>query len=69
MATSRTFNDMLNEYVANPILAEEFQKDNYIFDKMDRDDDWTGQGNLIVPFKSAGASSLSFGSLTGSTDI
>src|SRR3990167_7483677 len=69
MATSRTFNDMLNEYTANPILAEEFQKDNYIFDKMDRDDDWTGQGTLIVPFKSAGASSVSFGALTGSTDI
>lgn len=68
-ATSRSFSNMLNDYLANPLLKEEFQKDNYLFEMMERDDDWTGQGSLIVPFKSAGASSVSFGALTASTDV
>lgn len=69
MATNRSFDNMLNEYLPNELLKEEFQKDNYLFEKLDRDDNWTGQGDLIVPFKSAGASSLAFGSLTDASDI
>jgi hypothetical protein len=67
--TTRSFGNMLNDYLANDLLKEEFQKDNYLFEKLDRDDNWSGQGDLIVPFKSAGASSVKFGGLTGSTDI
>jgi hypothetical protein len=40
----------------------------YLLDKVEKDDGWKG-GTLPVPFKAAGASSVSFGSLTASNDI
>lgn len=68
MATTRTFQDMLNEYLPNELLKEELVKRDYLLSKIDRDDTWMG-GDLIVPFKAAGASSVAFGSLTASTDV
>lgn len=68
MATTRTFQDMLNQYLPNELLKEEFIKRDYVMTKVDKDDNWKG-GALIVPFKAAGASSIAFGSLTDSTDI
>jgi len=68
MATTRTFSDMLNEYLPNALLKEEFVKRDYLMKKIDKDNSWLG-GNLVVPFTSAGASSVSFGSLTAQTDI
>jgi hypothetical protein len=51
------------------LLKEELVKRDFFLSKVEKDDNWTGQGDLIVPFKGAGASSVSFGSLTASTDI
>ncbi len=68
MGTTRTFQAMLNEYLPNELLKEEFVKRDYLLSKIEKDDTWLG-GNLVVPFKAAGASSVAFGSLTGSTDI
>lgn len=68
MGTTRSFQAMLNEYLPNELLKEEFVKRDYLLSKVEKDDSWLG-GNLVVPFKAAGASSVSFGSLTGSTDI
>lgn len=68
MATTRTFQDMLNEYLPNDLLKEEFVKRDYLLTKVEKKNDWLG-GTLIVPFKAAGASSVAFGALTGSTDI
>lgn len=68
MATNRTFQDMLNEYLPNDLLKEEFVKRDYLLQKIDKDDNWKG-GTLIVPFKAAGASSVAFGSLTDAADI
>jgi len=68
MGTTRTFQDMLNEYLPNDLLKEEFVKRDYLLSKIEKDNDWLG-GNLVVPFKAAGASSVSFGGLTASTDI
>lgn len=68
MGTTRTFNDMLNEYLPNELLKEEFVKRDYLLSKVEKDDSWLG-GNLVVPFKAAGASSVAFGSLTASNDI
>lgn len=68
MGTTRTFQDMLNEYLPNELLKEELVKRDYLLSKIEKDDSWLG-GNLVVPFKAAGASSIAFGSLTGSTDI
>lgn len=68
MGTTRSFQDMLNEYLPNDLLKEEFVKRDYLLSKVEKDNDWLG-GNLVVPFKAAGASSVSFGSLTASNDI
>lgn len=68
MATTRTFQDMLNEYLPNPLLKEELVKRDFLLSKIEKDDSWKG-GELIVPFKAAGASSVAFGSLTAASDI
>lgn len=68
MATTRSFQSMLNEYLPNDLLKEELIKRDWLLTNCEKDDDWKG-GKLIVPFKAAGASSVSFGSLTSQTDI
>lgn len=68
MGSTRTFQDMLNEYLPNELLKEEFIKRDYLLSKVEKKNDWLG-GTLVVPFKAAGATSVAFGSLTDSTDI
>lgn len=68
MSTERLFQDMLNDYLPNPLLKEETVKRDYVLKTVEKDDNW-GSGPLIVPFKAAGASSIAFGSLTASDDI
>lgn len=68
MATTRTFNDMLNEYLTYDLLKEEMVKRDYVMTKIEKDPGWKG-GTLPVPFKAAGASSVAFGSLTAANDI
>jgi hypothetical protein len=59
---------MLNEYVPNELLKEELIMRDYILQNVQKDNNWKG-GRAIVPFKGAGASSVSFGSLTPTGDI
>jgi hypothetical protein len=68
MSTSRSFQTMLNEFLPNELLKEELIKRDFVLNKVNKDDSWL-TGNLVVPFKAAGASSVSFGQLTASTDI
>lgn len=68
MATSRTFDDMLNEYLSDEIMREELVKRDYFLQKVKRKDDWKG-GDIIIPFKGAGASSVKYNALTAQTDI
>lgn len=68
MATSRTFQDMLNEWLNYDLLREEFVKRDYLLTKVDKDNGWKG-GTLPVPFKGAYASSVKFGSLTAGNDV
>lgn len=68
MATSRSFSTMLNEYLPNELLKEELIKRDYVLSTVEKDDNWKG-GNLVVPFKSAGASSVAFGGLSASNDV
>lgn len=68
MGTTRSFSAMLNEYLPNELLKEEMQKRDWLLNTVEKDNSWKG-GNLIVPFKAAGASSVAFGSLTSSSDI
>ena len=65
----RNFNDMLNEYLPNKLMQNEMLKRDYILNKVEKDDGWKGNNNVVVPFVGAGASSVSFGSLTASNDI
>lgn len=68
MATSRSFQDMLNEYLPNELLAEELAKRDWLLNNVSKDNNWKG-GRLIVPFKGATASTFSFGSLAAANDI
>lgn len=68
MATTRSFNAMLNQFLPNKLLREEMLKRDYVLQKIEKNDGWKG-GELIVPFKGAGASSIEFGQLPASTDI
>jgi hypothetical protein len=76
MSTQRTFQAMLNDFLPNELLKEEMVKRDYLLNKVEKDDTWIGAsgstgngGNLIVPFKGAGASSVASGGLTASSDI
>lgn len=66
--TNRTFSAMLNDYLPNELLREEFQKRDYFISNVEKDDNWLG-GDLVVPFEAAPASSVTFGSLAAADDI
>ncbi len=68
MATTRSFNDMLNEYLAYDLLAEEQMKRDWLLSNVEKDNDWKG-GTLVVPFKGAMPSSYRYGKLTAQSDI
>jgi len=68
MATQRSFQAMLNEYLPNKLLKEEYIKRDFVLSTIEKDDKWKG-GKLIVPFKASGASSVKMGGLTAAGDI
>lgn len=68
MATVRSFQAMLNEYLPNEMLKDELIMRDYVLQNVQKDNNWKG-GNLVVPFKGAGASSVKFGGLTDAADI
>jgi hypothetical protein len=68
MSTNRSFQAMLNEYLAIDLLKEEMVKRTYLLQKVDKDDGWKG-GKLPVPFRGARASSIQFGGLTADAKV
>jgi hypothetical protein len=68
MATSRSFGNMLNEYLPNDLMMGEYIKRDWLLNDCDIDYSWKN-GPLVVPFYGAEASSISFGELTASGDI
>lgn len=68
MATTRTYQDMLNEYLPNSLLMMEMMKRDWLLSNIQTDQKWLG-GDIIVPFRGAQASSIKFGGLTDSSDI
>lgn len=68
MATTRSFSDMLNEYLPNKLLKEELLKRNWLLQNVEKDNAWAG-GKIIVPFKGARATSVEFGALPAANDI
>lgn len=68
MATTRSFNELLNDYLPLDLLKNEYMKRDYLLTKCNMDESWKG-GDLIVPFEGQHASSVEFGQLASSTDI
>lgn len=68
MATTRTFSNMLNEYLPEKLLLDELKKRNWAMNNIEQDDSWLG-GNLVIPFLGAVGSTVTFGSLAASNDI
>lgn len=68
MSTTRTFQDMLNEYLPNELLQEEMIKRDWLLKNVQKDDNWKG-GKIIVPFIGAEATSAKFGGLTAENDV
>jgi len=68
MSTTTEFQDMLNEFLPNPLLKEELVKRDYVLRSCEKDESWGG-GALVVPFKGAQASSLRYGGLTPSDNV
>lgn len=68
MATTRNFQDMLNEFLPNSLLREEMLKMDYFLQNVEKDESWLG-GAMVVPFKGAGASSVALGGLTAANGI
>lgn len=76
MGTTRSFQTMLNDFLPNELLKEELINRDWLLSKVEKDDTWVGAssasgngGNLIVPFKAAGASSVASGALSASNDV
>lgn len=75
MGTTRSFSQMLNDYLPTSLLKEEVVKRDYFLSKVEKDDGWlgasttSGEARYIVPFKAAGASSIKSGGLTAANDI
>ena len=68
MATTRNFQNMLNQYLPNRLLRLEMLRRDYILKTSQKDQKWRG-GAIQVPFKGTGASSVRMGKLTNSSDI
>jgi len=68
MATTRLFQDLLNEYLPNRMIYEEYIKRDWFLSNLEIDNGWQGS-KIVVPFKGASASSVEFGQLAGANDI
>lgn len=68
MATTRSFGDMLNEYLAEDLFMNDLLGRDYLLKNAKKDNTWAG-GTYVVPFFGGNASSVSFGSLSASDDI
>ncbi len=68
MATNRSFDNMLNEYLTEELFRNELLDRDMLLKKCKKDENWRG-GTYPVPFYGGASSSMSFGSLTDAADI
>lgn len=68
MSTNRSFNNMLNEFLTNELMAAEIVKRDYTLSQVEVDNGWK-DGTVPVPFEATQASSIEFGQLPASNDI
>lgn len=75
MSTTRSFSSMLLDYAPLSLLEQEMIKRDWLLSNVELDNSWqgasstSGEAAYLVPFVGAGASSIEFGQLAGSTDI
>ena len=68
MATQRTFENMLNEYITLDLMNYELERRNYVYKRANKDEKWLG-GNLIVPFEGAQATTFQMEGFAEANDI
>lgn len=68
MATTSTFQTMLNQYLPYDLLKQELIKRDYLMNRVQHDESWKG-GPLVVPFQVQAASTIEFGQLADQADI
>jgi len=68
MSTTRSFGDLLNEYLAEDLFMNDLLGRDYLLSNAKKDNSWAG-GDYIVPFFGGNASSVSFGGLSAAGDI
>jgi hypothetical protein len=66
--TTRSFNNMLNEYITNDLVSEALLKRDWFVMNVPKDNGWKG-GTMPVPFQGTYATSIKMGSLTAETDV
>lgn len=68
MATTRSFNELLNEYLPQKLLRTELLKRDWLLKNVKQDNNWQGD-TLIVPVQKQRASGVSFGGLLAEASI
>lgn len=68
MATKRTFQNMLNEYLTYDLMKEQLIERDWFLQNVEHDSGWKG-GTLPVPFYGTQATSIKMGGLTSSNDV
>ncbi len=68
MSTTRTFQNMLNEYLTYDLMKEQLLEKSWFISNVEHDTSWKG-GKIPVPFYGTIASSLKMGGLTDAADI
>lgn len=74
MALTKSFPQMLNEYLPNELFVTEAENRDYVFKNCKKDNGWAAgadgtYNSFIVPFKAGQASSLRYGKYTAAADI
>lgn len=68
MATTRSFSNMLNEFVSEKLLFTELTERNWFMKNLEQEKDWLG-GSYILPIVAGVGSTVTYGSLASATDI
>lgn len=68
MSTTRSFSNMLNEFVSEKLLFTELTERNWFMKNLEQEKDWMG-GGYILPIVAGVGSTVTYGSLASSTDI
>lgn len=68
MAVTKSFTNMVNEYLSEKLLKTELLKRDWFLQNIPQDTGWKG-GSAIVPIRNQRATSVEFGSLAADTDV